>query len=369
IRKAEEKADTQADVAELRTKLAVLEQTIAENEAVQKEIRDKEQRGRILSDGVPKRILHAQILHRPREEKSKRFASVTSPLGTQSSEQLRLLGESQALEVADNEDPRNKLAEWLRRPDNPFFARAIVNRVWAHYFGRGIVDPPDDLSPYNPPTHPELLEELCRGFIENRYDLKWLHRAILTSRTYQQTSQATAENEMDRANYAFFYPRRLPAEVLVDALDQATGTREEFDMQYYHWPKPLRTVEVPYLPRNDFVVFLLEQFGRPPRNSSAQCDCARQVDSSLLQVLAFANHPRVRQKIADPGGRVAQVVQQTEDPPERIRQLYLSTLARLPDDAELAACQQFISEAASPQEGLQGVLWSLLNTREFVLQH
>jgi hypothetical protein len=174
---------------------------------------------------------------------------------------------------------------------------------------------------------------------------------------------------MDRANYAFFYPRRLPAEVLVDALDQATGTKEEFDMQYYHWPKPLRTVEVPYLPRNDFVVFLLEQFGRPPRNSSSQCDCARQVDSSLLQVLAFANHPRVRQKIADPAGRVAQVLQAQSDPAERIRELYLSTLARLPDEAELAACQGFVSEASSPETGLQGVLWSLLNTKEFVLQH
>ena len=369
IRKDEEKPETQSAAAEKRTQLAALEQTIAENDAVQKEIREKEQRGRILSDGVPKRVLHAQILHRPNDEQSKRFASVTSPLGTQSSEQLRLLGETQPLEAAEGEDPRGKVIDWLRRPDNPFFAKAIVNRVWAHYFGRGIVDPPDDLSPYNPATHPELLNELCRAFIENRYDLKWLHRAILSSRTYQQASVATAENEMDRANYAYFYPRRLAAEVLIDALDQATGTRENFDMQYYHWPKEMRTVEVPYMPRNDFVVFMLEQFGRPPRNSSAQCDCARQVNSSLLQVLAFANHPRVRQKIADPAGRAAQVLQGSSDPAERIRELYLSTLARLPDDSELAACQQFVSEASSPETGLQGVLWSLLNTKEFVLQH
>jgi hypothetical protein len=369
IKKDEEKPETQPAAAEKRTQLAVLEQTIAENDAVQKEIREKEQRGRILSDGVPKRILHAQILNRASDDKSKRFASVTSPLGTQSSVAFRLLGETQALEIAESDDPRGKVIEWLRRPDNPFFAQAIVNRVWAHYFGLGIVDPPDDLSPFNPPTHPQLLDELCRGFVENRYDLKWLHRMILTSRTYQQTSIATAANEMDRANYAFFYPRRLPAEVLIDGLDQATGTRENFDMQYYHWPKEMRTVEVPYLPRNDFVVFLLEQFGRPPRNSSAQCDCARQVDSSLLQVLAFANHPRVRQKIADPSGRVAQVMKQTEVPQERIRELYLSTLARLPDDTEIAACQQFVSEAVSPEEGLRGVLWSLLNTKEFVLQH
>jgi hypothetical protein len=123
------------------------------------------------------------------------------------------------------------------------------------------------------------------------------------------------------------------------------------------------------MPRNDFVVFMLEQFGRPPRNSSAQCDCARQADASPLQVLAFANHPRVRQKIGDPGGRVAQLPKQTADGAERIRELYLSTVARLPDDPELAACQQFVSESAAPEEGLRGVLWSLLNTKEFVLQH
>ncbi|MCI0360497.1 MAG: DUF1553 domain-containing protein [Planctomycetaceae bacterium] len=369
IRRDEEKPETQAAAAEKRTQLASLEQTIAEHDAVQKEIREKEQRGRMLSDDVPKRILHAQILHRLRDDKSKRQASVTSPLGTQSSDKFRLLGESQPLEMAEGEDPRRKVIEWLRRPDNPLFARAIVNRVWAHYFGRGIVDPPDDLSPYNPATHPEMLDELCQRFIDNRYDLLWLHRTILTSRTYQQTSIASAESEMDRANYAFFYPRRLPAEVLLDALDQATLTREDLDMQYYHWPKGMRTVEVPYLPRNNFIVFMLEQFGRPPRNSSAQCDCARQVDSSLLQVLSFANHPRVREKIADPGGRVAQLIKENQDAPERIRELYLATLGRVPDDAELAACQQYVGEAASPEEGLRGVLWSLLNTKEFVLQH
>ena len=112
---------------------------------------------------------------------------------------------------------------WLRRPDNPYFAKAIVNRVWAHYFGRGIVDPPDHLSPFNPPSHPELLDELCDGFVKNSYDLKWLHRTILNSRTYQQIEPGDRRQRSDRTNYASFYSRRLPAEVLVDALNQATG--------------------------------------------------------------------------------------------------------------------------------------------------
>ena len=138
-------------------------------------------------------------------------------MGTQSSKQFRLLGESQSLEIAAGDDPREQVVEWMQRPDNPFFAKASVNRVWAHYFGRGIVDPPDDLSPLNPATHPKLLDELCRRFISGGYDLKWLHRTILTSRTYQQSSTASRDNEFDRTNYAYFYFRRLGAEVLLDS--------------------------------------------------------------------------------------------------------------------------------------------------------
>lgn len=375
------KLTTQADEADLKAKqlresaaqkreqLAPHEQAIAENDALQKEIREKEQRGRLLSDDIPKRILHAQIFHEPRDEKNKKPASVTSPLGTQSSSEYRLLGEKTPLEIAPNEDPRAKVVEWLRQPDNPFFAKAIVNRVWAHYFGRGIVNPPDDLSPHNPATHPELLDELCRRFIENKYDLKWLHRAILSSRTYQQVSSASDENESDRSNYARFYLRRLPAEVLVDALDQATGTREKHDMQYYHWPNDMKAVELPYKSQNGFVTFMLEQLGRPARNSSVQCDCARQGEASILQVLSLANHPRVWQKIAEPTGSVAELIKQQSEPRQRIEELYLATLSRLPDESEMETCLLHVSQAESPEKGLQSVLWGLLNTREFVLQH
>jgi hypothetical protein len=235
-----------------------------------------DRRGKLLGDEVAKRILHAQVLHRTDKDAASMFASVTSPLGTQSSKEFRLLGEPQPLDIPSGEDPRTRVAEWLRRPDNPYFAKAIVNRVWAHYFGRGLVDPPDDLSPFNAASHPELLAELCRQFVAEKYDLKWLHRTIAGSRTYQQSTQATAENAADRTNYAYFYVRRLPAEVMIDALNQATGTVEQMGMKYYHWPEGLRAVEVPYMPQNEFVAFMLEQFGRSPRNSSVQCDCQRQ---------------------------------------------------------------------------------------------
>src|SRR5262249_38748059 len=110
------------------------------------------------------------------------FASVTSTLGNQKSEKFRLLGSSESLAVPNDKDPREVVMTWLRRPDNPFFARAMVNRVWAHYFGRGIVDPPDHLSPLNPPSHPQLLAELSDDFVKSGYDLKRLHRTILASR-------------------------------------------------------------------------------------------------------------------------------------------------------------------------------------------
>ena len=156
---------------------------------------------------------------------------------------------------------------------------------------------------------------------------------------------------------------------MLDAVNRATGTRDELDMKYYHWPENLSAVELPYAPRNDFVVFVLEQFGRSERNSSAQCDCQRQSEASMLQVLSLANHPRVWEKIAAPGGRVALVATQFDDPQERIEEIYLSTLGRLPDPQEIEACAQHVAGAPSPQQGLQTVLWSLLNTKEFVLQH
>ena len=157
---------------------------------------------------IARRMMHAETQHLadPRTP----FATVTSPLGSQTSKQFRLLGDSKPLDIPRDQDPRLLLAAWMKRPDNPYFARAIVSRVWAHYFGRGIVDPPDNLSPFNPASHPELLKELCEQFIKNKYDLKALHRTILTSRTYQQSSQASLANAMDRTNYAYFSYRRLP---------------------------------------------------------------------------------------------------------------------------------------------------------------
>jgi hypothetical protein len=334
-------------------------------ETFQREVGEMERKSKSLPE-TARRILHAEAHHMP---DSTAFASVTSPLGSQTSKTFRLLGDKNNLTIATDRDPREVMAEWLRRPDNPYFAKAIVNRVWAHYFGRGLIDPTDNLSPFNPPSHPKLLDELAQKFIAHKYDLRWLHRTILTSRTYQQSSTPDPASAADRTNYAFFAYRRLGAEVLLDALNQATGTAEDMDMKFYHWPAKMKAIEVPYPPRNAFVSFMLEQFGRPQRNSAVQCDCERDGGASVQQVLSLANHPRVWQKIADDKGTAARVLKEIDDAAGRVEELFLVTLSRPPTAAERAACLKYLKEAPSPSKGVQGILWSLLNTREFLLQH
>jgi hypothetical protein len=363
VKKLRESRAKQLEAEARKTKSQAAQEALKK---FQQEVGSLDRRSKLLPE-IGRRLLHAEVRHLPPAKGT--LAKVTSPLGTQESHKFRLLGEPREIVVPKDQDPRALVVTWMRRPDNPFFARAIVNRVWAHYFGRGIVDPPDNLSPFNPPSHPELLDELCREFVNHGYDLKWLHRTILSSHTYQQSSQPTAANATDRANHAYFYYRRLPAEVLIDALSQVTGVAEDMDMKYYHWLPGWKAVEIPYPSRNAFVTFMLEQFGRPERNSAAQCDCERDSSASVLQVLSLANHPRIRQKIADDKGRVARILKDYPSDERRIEEVFLWTLSRPPGEAERLACLKYVRQSASAAEGLRGVMWSLLNTREFLLQH
>lgn len=300
------------------------------------------------------------------------FASVTSPLGKQESKQFRLLGRKEPVAVPADQDPRAPVMAWLRQPDNPFFAKAIVNRVWAHYFGRGIVDPPDHLSPLNPPSHPELLSELTRGFVANKYDLKWLHRTILNSRTYQQSAKTNPTSKTDTRNYASFYPRRLPAEVLVDALNHATGSKETYPAEL-RLPANARAIEVAGSveagKERASLAYAFRIFGRPLRAADVQCDCERDSAPTIVQTLFLANHPRVLEKINSPQGRAAQLLTGQADDAKRIEELFLWTLSRLPTDEERAACAPLLKESSSPKQGMQDLMWSLLNTKEFLLNY
>jgi hypothetical protein len=299
-------------------------------------------------------------------------ASVTSTLGKQESKQFRLLGDAKGQSIADDKDPREVVMSWLRKPDNPYFARAIVNRVWAHYLGRGIIDPPDHLSPLNAPSHPDLLAELCADFIKSGYDMKHLHRTILQSRTYQQSAKTNATNRADTSNYASFTLRRLPAEVLVDALNHATGGSEIYPPELY-LPAGIRALEVAGsvgTERSQATLrYAFQIFGRPMRAPDGLCDCERDTKPTIVQTLYLTNHPAVQQKIASPKGRIAQIIKDILGERERIDELYLWTLSRMPNDEERQTCVQHVKENSSPQRGLEDVLWALLNTREFILNH
>jgi hypothetical protein len=299
------------------------------------------------------------------------FAGVTSPLGKQESKEFRLLGSRRAASPPDG-DPREPVMAWLRSADNPYFAKAMANRVWTHYFGRGIVDPPDNLSPLNPASHPELLAELAEGFVDNGYDLKWLHRTILHSRTYQQSAATNTASKHDTRNFASFYPRRLPAEVLVDALNHATGGSESYPAEL-RVPDGAKAIEVAGSVESGkaraSLAYAFQIFGRPSRAPEIQCDCQRDGTPTIVQTLYLANHPRVLEKITNPAGRAAGIANSIRDPAGQIEELFLWTLSRPPTDEERTACLAALQESAGVEQGLQDLLWSLLNTKEFLLNY
>ncbi len=364
IAKLEKAKADESEIAPKRELLKAAKEVMAQAETYRQETTALDKRAKLIVE-VARRLMQAECRLLPKGE----TARVTSTLGSRESKTFRLLGEPEPVTVAADRDPRELVMQWMRKPDNPYFARAIVNRVWSHYFGRGIVDPPDNLSAFNPATHPELLQELSAGFVANKYDLRWLHRTILQSRTYQQSNTPAAGSETDRMHYAFFPLKRLSAEVLLDALNSVTGTIEDMNMKYHHWPESMKTVQVPFVPQNKYVAFVLETYGRPQRNAAVQCDCERDGSGSIFQVLTLANHPRVWEKLRDPKGRVAALLKASGDDGQKIEDLYLATVSRLPTDLERDACLSFIATSESSEHGFQNVLWSLINTREFLLQH
>ncbi len=208
------------------------------------------------------------------------------------------LGEA-APAAKPNGDPRTHLADWLTRPENPWFARNLANRVWAHFLGRGLVEPVDDFRATNPPSNPELLDALARHLIENKYDLRALIRAMTASRVYQLSSTPNATNERDEQNYSRALFKRVPAEVLLDMVSQTTGVPERFS----NAPPGTRAVQ---LWDSKVSHYFLRTFGRPERVTA--CECERNAEPSVAQVLHLLNAPEVQAKLAHEGGYVAKLV-------------------------------------------------------------
>jgi hypothetical protein len=285
---------------------------------------------------------------------------------------LKLPGGPALVESTD-EDPRERLWEWMVAPEQLLLAREVVNRYWKHFLGRGIVEPEDDLRETNPPSNPELLDALASDFARSGYDLRHLVRTICGCSTYQASAVPvevmlpTGEkrtNLHDRQNFSRFQPRRLPAEVLLDALDRVTGAKTRFQ-------GVLREARAIDLPDESARSYFLDVFGKPDRSSA--CACERSGDASLSQVLHLLNSREVQEKLAAGEGRAALLARDSRPDAEKVRELFLWAFARKPTPEEEEKALLHLSREPK-EKGADGggrkvwedLLWVLINSKEFL---
>ncbi|MEZ6055754.1 MAG: DUF1553 domain-containing protein [Planctomycetaceae bacterium] len=264
---------------------------------------------------------------------------------------------SEPLDIKPYEDARHQLLDWMSAPDNPFFSKALVNRYWKHFFGRGIVDPEDDLRVTNPPSNPELLDALAKHFIDRKFDLKDLVRTICKSSTYQLSSQPNEGNINDKQNYSRFYPRRLPAEVLYDAVNAVAQTPSNFG----GIPQGTTAVQ---LPDNGFNNYFLQVFGKPEAESA--CECERSAEANLSQSLHMLNSSDIQGRLQNGNGRAAKLAREIERADsDKVRELYLSAFSREPTQEEIDFIVNRVSTYQNRQQAWEDVLWAVFNAKEF----
>jgi hypothetical protein len=264
------------------------------------------------------------------------------------------------VDVPPEQDRREVFADWLTSPDNPFFARATVNRIWGHLLGRGIVEPVDDFRDSNPPSNAELLDTLAEEFIEHDYSQKWAIRTIMQSRLYQLSSKKNKFNSEDEIYASHASTRLLSAEQLLDAICQVTDVPEKFPGV----PVGLRATQLADPPKNHY---FLKIFGQPQREMA--CECERSDESNLSQALQMINGPVVHNKLRDNSGRIAKLIAEEKSDEEIITTLYLAAVARPPEDAEMAAAKAHIANSEDRRLALEDVGWAILNSKEFLFQH
>jgi hypothetical protein len=280
-------------------------------------------------------------------------------------------------------DRRAYFADWLTRADNPFFARAVVNRVWANFMGRGLVESVDDLRETNPATNEKLLDSLVDDFIGHGYDVKHLARTILNSAAYQAGSAPVEGNAHDQLYHSHYLVKRLSAEVLLDAVSQVTGVPSQFS----GYPPGWRALQ---LPDTEVSSEFLTTFGRPQREFT--CDCERQDAPSMAQALHLANGETVNQKLRAEGGVLDELVASSLSDDEVVTRLYLSALCRYPTDAERTELFALLADPAlspssqergkagvgaaendesdaSRRQVLEDLYWAVLASEEFLFNH
>ncbi len=272
------------------------------------------------------------------------------------------------VKLGDLDDPRIAFADWLTAPDNPWFSKVIVNRIWHQLLGRGIIHEVDDIRPDNPPWSPELLAFLEKELIVSGYDLKHIYRIILNSDTYQRSSVPTPENAADEAGFSHYRMRRMDAEVLIDALCQITGTFEEYSSAI---PEPFT-----YIPKKQRSIALadgsikspfLEMFGRPGRDTSYESD--RNSDVSVFQSLHMLNSSHIQDKIMN-SPLLKELLRTERNSARRLEELYLHILSRFPTDEEKKTISEYQKTSGlNADQVAYDLAWSLINSKEFMLRH
>jgi hypothetical protein len=278
------------------------------------------------------------------------------------------------VEISPDDDPRLQLANWMSEATNPFFAKALVNRYWKHFFKRGLVEPEDDIRDTNPATNPELLDALAKHFVESGFDLKEAVRVIVQSQTYQLSAMPNEHNAVDKQNFSHYYPKRLQAEVFLDSIDLLTGAKTDFaDL-----PPGTRAIALPDNSYNKAAPFL-KVFGRP--EGASVCECERVQSSSLAQSLHLMNSAEVKGKLMTANGRADRLSKPEVPVAEGIREIYLAAYGREPTGEELSIAEDHLvkerTDAAgkpidpikAKRMGYEDLLWAILSTKEFLYNH
>jgi len=264
------------------------------------------------------------------------------------------------VDVKPGEDRRNGLADWLTKPENPFFAKSVVNRVWFHLMGKGIVDPVDDFRDSNPSCNDELLDALAKDFAKNKFDMKLLVKTIMKSRTYQLSAQPTETNRDDNKYFSHAVTKLLTAEQLLDALCDATAMPEKFA----GLPAGTRAIQ---LPDGEVNHPFLKTFGQPARELA--CECERESDGNLAQALQLINGPTVNEKIRNPNNRLGKLLAAKMTDDDILTDLYYAALSRPPFDDEKKLALAHVAKGMDKRKAWEDVLWALINTREFLFRH
>jgi hypothetical protein len=271
----------------------------------------------------------------------------------------RYPGEGDA-DVKPGDDRRVALAAWLTSPSNPFFAKSVVNRVWFHLMGKGIVDPVDDFRESNPSCNDELLEALAVDFGKNGFELKRLVKTIMVSRTYQASAQPTDTNRDDTKYFSHAVTKMLTAEQLLDAICDVTAVPEK----YAGLPAGTRAIQ---LPDGEVNHPFLKTFGQPARELA--CECERESDGNLAQALQLINGPTLNEKIRNPNNRVGVLLAAKKADDEILTELYTAALSRPPFAEEREKALAHVNARTDKRKAWEDVLWALINTREFLFRH